>query len=163
MENIFYLPPTILKIFAERTKYKIPIVGINLLHTQEMFNSPNIFCNFKNIENGIAALTIEKDGIDVVYDDIFPDKGNTLEETRDIVKKKFGVVKEFKAKFEKNVLISLDGKPPVEAVKDYVGEFKKSEDELLENLEKGTFQVQMPNIVTTNLMKSIEIYEFHLG
>ncbi|MFQ6072970.1 MAG: FIST N-terminal domain-containing protein, partial [Methanosarcinales archaeon] len=146
-EKIFYTQPTTLKIFAEHTKYKIPILGINVVHTQMKFNTPNIFCNFKDIEDGIAALTIEKDGIDVVYDDIFPDKGNTLEETMYIVRKTFTVVKEFKANFERNVLISLDDKPPFEAVKNIVGVFKESEEKLLNNLEKGDLQVQMPYIL----------------
>jgi hypothetical protein len=143
-ENIFYQPPTILNIFAKHTDYKVPIIGINVLHTQVRFNSPNIFCNFQDINGGIAALTIEKTDINAVYDDIFPEKGKTLKETRHIVSSEFKTVKEFKANFEKNILISLDGKPPVEAVKNliYVSEEKK--EKILEHLDKGDFKVQMP-------------------
>ncbi len=143
-ENIFYQPPTILNIFAKHTDYKVPIIGINVLHTQVRFNSPNIFCNFQDIDGGIAALTIEKTDINAVYDDIFPEKGKTLKETRHIVSSEFKTVKEFKANFEKNILISLDGKPPVEAVKNliYVSEEKK--EKILEHLDKGDFKVQMP-------------------
>src|SRR5574341_155926 len=86
-ENILYLAPTILDIFAQRTDYKVPIIGVNVLHTQARFNSPNIFCNFKDIEDGIAALIIEKENMNAVYDDIFPEKGKDLEETKQIVGK----------------------------------------------------------------------------
>ncbi len=143
-ENIFYLPPTILDIFAKQTNYKVPIIGINVLHTQVRFNSPNIFCNFENIEGGIAALTIEKENLNAVYDDIFPEKGKTLEETKQVVNNEFTVIKEFKANFEKNVLISLDGKPPVEAVKGLIYISGEKEEELLKHLDKGDYKVHRP-------------------
>ncbi len=143
-KNIFYLPPTILNIFAKQTNHKVPIFGVNVLHTQVRFNSPNIFCNFENIDGGIAALVIEKEGVNAVYDDIFPEKGNALKETKQIMSNEFTVVKEFKADFEKNVLISLDGKPPVEAVKKLIYVSEEKEKELLGHLDKGDYQVQMP-------------------
>jgi len=145
--KIFYLPPTILEIFAAQLNYKLPIVGMNLMHTQVKLNSPSIFSNFKDIEAGIAALTIEKDDVEVIYDDIFPEKGNTIEETKEIIKENFKVVKEFDVLFEKNILISLDGKPPVQAVKDVTGTYEKDENELMENLDKGKFKVQVPYIL----------------
>jgi hypothetical protein len=146
-ENILYLPPTILNIFAKHTNYKVPIISINALHTQVRFDSPDIFCNFQDIDSGIAALTIEKNNINAVYDDIFPEKGRTLEETKHIISNEFTTIKEFKANFEKNVLISLDGKPPVEAVKNliYVSEEKK--EKLMEHLNKGDFKSQMPYVL----------------
>jgi hypothetical protein len=143
-ENIFYQPPDILNLFAKQTNYKVPIIGINVLHTQLRFNSPNIFCNFQDIESGIAALIIEKKKINAIYDDIFPQKGKTIEETRQIVRQEFTIIKEFKAIFEKNVLISLDGKPPMQAVKDLIYVSEENENELNEHLNKGDFKAQMP-------------------
>ncbi|MDY6965144.1 MAG: hypothetical protein SVM80_04135 [Halobacteriota archaeon] len=143
-KNIFYPPPTILNKFAEKTNYKVPIVGINVLHTQMKLDSPNIFCNFNDIDGGIAALTIEKDDINVIYDDIFPDKGKTLEETMKIVRDKFRIVEEYNAVFEKNVLISLDGEPPVDAVKDNIFVSNRNENKLVDKLEKGSFEAQIP-------------------
>ncbi|MFZ2412124.1 MAG: FIST N-terminal domain-containing protein [Candidatus Methanoperedens sp.] len=143
-ENIFYLPPTILSIFAKQTGYKVPIIGMNVMHTQVRFDSPHIFCNFEDIGGGMAALVIEKDGVNAVYDDIFPEKGETVKETMDIVRKEFTVIKEFKAKFEKNVLILLDDKPAVEAVKDYIGISKESQGDLIKRMGNGNLQVQMP-------------------
>lgn len=143
-ENIFYQSPKILNLFAKQTNFKVPIIGINVLHTQMRFNSPDIFCNFKDIDGGIAAVTIEKKNINVIYDDIFPSRGKTIEETRQIVRKEFKIIKEFNAKFEKNVLISLDGKPPVEAVKNLIYISEENEKELNERLNKGDFKVQMP-------------------
>ena len=143
-ENIFYLPPTVLSIFAKQTDYKVPIIGMNVMHTQVRFDTPHIFCNFEDIGGGIAALVIEKNDINAVYDDIFPEKGKTLEETRGIVSNEFTVIKEFKAKFEKNVLISLDGKPPVEAVKNLIHVSGEKEEKLMERLNKGDFKVQVP-------------------
>ncbi len=143
-ENIFYPPPTILNIFAKQTNYKVPIIGINVLHMQVRFNSPSIFCNFEDIEDGIVALTIEKENVNAVYDDIFPEKGRTMEETRHIVNKEFTVIKEFKANFIKNVLISLDGKPPVEAVKDLINISQEKKDDMLIHLDKGNYKLYRP-------------------
>ena len=143
-ENIFYQSPSILNIFAKQTNYKVPIIGMNVMHTQVRFNSPNIFCNFEDIDGGIAALTIEKKNINAIYDDIFPQKGKTLEETRNIVNNEFKIIKKFKAKFEKNILISLDGKPSVEAVNNLIYISDEKAKELNEHLDKGDFKVQMP-------------------
>ena len=143
-ENIFYLPPTVLDIFAKQTGYKIPIISINVMHTQVRFDTPNIFCNFEDIGGGIAALTIEKDNVNAVYDDIFPNKGNTLEETKDIVRKKFTILKEYKGSFEKNVLISLDGQPPMNSAKNLTAVTTKKEEDLLSQMNKGNLQVQTP-------------------
>lgn len=145
--KIFYLPPTILEIFAKKFEYKVPVVGMNVMHTQLKFNSPSIFSNFKDIEDGIAALVIEKDNVEVVYDDIFPDKGVTIEETMKIFKTKFKVVKEFKVLFDKNVLISLDDMPPIKAIKDAIGALEKNELELKDNLSKGGIQVSVPYFI----------------
>src|SRR3990170_1845493 len=95
-ENIFHLPPTILNIFAKHTGYKVPILGINVMHTQVRFNSPSIFCNFEDIDGGIAALTMEKNNINAIYDDIFPSKENTLQATKRKVSDEFTIIKEFK-------------------------------------------------------------------
>jgi len=146
--KIFYLPPTVLEIFAKQFDYKVPVVGMNVLHTQVKFNSPSIFSNFKDIGGGIAALVIEKDDVEVVYDDIFPDKGETVEETMEIIKNNFTVVKEFDALFKKNILISLDNMPPVKAVKDVIGASDKNELELQDNLGKGGLQVPVPYFVS---------------
>lgn len=143
-ENIFHLPPTILDIFAKETQYKVPIIGINLMHSQVRLNSPSVFCNFEDIGGGIAALTIEKDDVNAVYDDIFPDKGKTLEETKIKIRKEFTVLKEFKASFKKNVLISLDGMPPVNAVKDLTAVSARKEEDILNKMGTGDFQAQTP-------------------
>ncbi|MCK5460200.1 hypothetical protein KAI52_03730, partial [Candidatus Parcubacteria bacterium] len=80
--------------------------------------------------------------------DIFPDKGATMEETMEIVKENFKVVKEFDAVFEKNVLISLDGEAPVKAVKGVIGAYEIDDLSLKENLNKGTLQVQVPYFIS---------------
>jgi len=145
--KIFYLPPTILEIFAKQLDYKVPVVGMNVLHTQVKFNSPSIFSGFKDIGDGIAALVIEKDDVEVVYDDIFPNKGATMEETMEIVKENFKFVNKFDAIFEKNVLISLDDEAPFKAVENVTGAYEKNETELKEEFNKGSFQVQVPYIL----------------
>ena len=143
-DNIFYLPPTILEIFAKQTGYSVPIIGVNVMHTQVRINSPSIFCNFKDIEGGIAALVIEKQDVNAIYDDIFSEKGKTIEETRRNVNKEFTVIKEFKAIFEKNILISLDGMAPVEAVENLIYAAEKKKEDLLGKLEKGEYNLYIP-------------------
>ncbi len=143
-ENIFYLPSTILNIFAKQTNYEVPILGINVMHTQVRFNSPSIFSNFQDIGGGIAALTINKENVNIVYDDIFPDKGKNMEETKRIVNKEFTTIKEFKANFEKNILISLDGMSPVEAVENLIYMAEKKKEEMLGHLDKGDYNIYMP-------------------
>lgn len=143
-DNIFYLPPTILEIFAKQTGYSVPIIGVNVMHTQVRINSPSIFCNFKDIGGGIAALVIEKQDVNAIYDDIFTEKGKTMEETRRNVNKEFTIIKEFKAIFEKNILISLDGMAPVEAVENLIYAAEKKKDDLLGKLEKGEYKLYIP-------------------
>ena len=143
-EKIFYLVPTILEIFAKQTNYNVPIIGINVMHTHVRINSPSIFCNFKDIGGGIAALIIEKKGVNAIYDDIFSEKGNTMEETRHNVGDEFTIIKEFKANFEKNILISLDGMAPVEAVENLIYATEKKKEDLLGKLEKGDFKLYIP-------------------
>ncbi len=143
-ENIFYLPPTILDTFARYTNYKVPIIGINVMHTQVRFNSPNIFCNFEDIEDSIAVMTIEKNNVNAIFDDIFPNRGKTMEETKRIVSSEFKIIKQFKANFEKNVLISLDGKPPVKSVNELIYMSEEKKEDLLEHLNKGDLKVVMP-------------------
>jgi len=162
-ENIFYMPPTILDIFAKRTNYKVPIIGLNVMHTQVRLNSPSIFCNFKDIGGGIAALTIEKMGVNAIFDDIFPEKGHTLGETKNNLRKEFTVLKEFKANFSKNVLISLDGKPPIEAVKNLTALFQKNKEDLLGQMGKGDFQAQTPYMLMMSTSKSNGIVLIGIG
>jgi len=162
-ENIFYLPPTILNIFARQTKFKVPIIGLNVMHTQVRLNSPSIFCNFKDIGGGIAALTIEKIGVNTIFDDIFPEKGNSLDETKNNLRKEFTVLKEFKANFNKNVLISLDGMPPVEAVKNLTAIIQKNKEDLLDQIGKGDFQTQTPYMLMMSTNKSNGIILIGIG
>jgi len=133
------------------------------MHTQVRFNSPDIFCNFEDIEGGIAAVTIEKKNINAFYDDIFPVKGKTLEETKHIVGNEFKIVKKFKAKFEKNVLISLDGKPPVEAVKNLIYVSEEKEEKMMEHLDKGDFKTQMPYVLLFFNKKTNGIFLIGMG
>ncbi|MFZ3383343.1 MAG: hypothetical protein WA144_05405 [Candidatus Methanoperedens sp.] len=143
-DNIFYLPPTILEIFAKQTGYSVPIIGVNVMHTQVRINSPSIFCNFKDIGSGIAALVIEKQDVNAIYDDIFSEKGKTMEETRRNVSNEFKIIKEFKAIFEKNILISLDGMAPVEAVENLIYAAEKKKEDILGKLETGDFKLYIP-------------------
>lgn len=142
--KIFYPPTTVLELLAKKTNYRVPVIGINLMHTQMQFNSPSIFCNFKDIGNGIAALSIEKEDINVAYDDIFPEKGSTLDETKETVRKAFTVIKEYRANFEKNILISMDGKPVMDAIKDNTGLKAQDESGISAKLEQGDFQAVTP-------------------
>lgn len=162
-ERIFYMPPTILNIFAKHTNYKVPIIGMNVMHTQARFNSPNIFCNFKDIDGGIAALILEKKNINAIYDDIFPEKGKNMEETEHIVSNEFKIVKKFKANFEKNVLISLDDIPPVEAVKNLIYVSEEQEDKLLEHLDKGNYKAYMPYELLFHNKKTNGIFILGIG
>ncbi|HIH44974.1 MAG TPA: hypothetical protein HA257_07875 [Candidatus Methanoperedenaceae archaeon] len=145
--KIFYPPPTVLELFAKKIGCKVPVIGINLMHTQMQFDSPRVFCNFKDIRNGLAALTIEKEDISVTYDDIYPDKGLSLEETKEKVRRAFKVVKEFRANFEENILISLDGKHVMEAIRDNTGLRAHDETGISTNLERGDFQAVTPYVL----------------
>ncbi len=160
-ENIFFPPTLILERFAKHTEGRIPIIGINVMHTQVRFDYPRIFCNFKDINDGIAALIIEKENLNVVYDDIFPERGLSLDETIDIVRKEFTVVKEFKGHSHKNILISLDGRPPVEALKDLISVKNEEKDDLINRMDKGNFQVEMPYMLIFFNKKTNGI--FHTG
>ncbi len=162
-ESIIYPTPAILNIFSQRTNYEVPIIGMNVLNVQARFNTPSIFCNFKDIEDGIAALTIEKKNMNVIYNDIFPDKGKTLEETKHIVRNEFTIIKEFKANFEKSVLISLDDMSPIEAVKNLIHVSEEKEKELLEHLNKGDYKAQVPYVLLFFNKKTNGAYIIGIG
>jgi hypothetical protein len=162
-ENILYLPPTILEIFAKQTNHKVPIIGLNVMHTHVRLNTPSIFCNFKDIGGGIAALVIEKQGVNAIFDDIFPEKGKTMEETRRNVRDEFTIIKKFKANFEKNILISLNSMAPVEAVENLIYAAEKKKEDLLGKLEKGDYKLYIPYGLLFFNKKTNGIFQLGIG
>lgn len=158
--NLFNLPQHILKEFSERHP-EIPVAGVNVLHNQVKLDSPNVFCNWKDLGNAISAVVIEKGGIEFHYDDIFPEKGDTPEETFEIVRNMKGILREAKAEFVDNILISIDGRPPQEVLKELTGVKKPEENEFVGKLEKGKFEVQMP--YTIQFISKKTAGSFHMG
>jgi len=146
--SIFYPPSVVLSQFSN--KLNLPVIGINLGHSGWMFDSPNVFCNFKNVKNRIAALVLDKKGVNTIYDDIFPSKENvslrnTNNNTND--NNQFKILREFESLKKDNILISLDGKPPMEAINKVINILKIDEEELEESFEKGSLSGESPYIL----------------
>jgi len=157
---LFNLPQHVLEEFSKRHP-EIPVAGVDVLHAQVKLDSPNVFCNWRDLGNAISAVVIEKSGIEFHYDDIFPEKGETPEETFEIVRKMKGILREAHAEFVDNILISIDGRPPTEVFKELTGVKKPEENEFVGRLEKGKFEVQIP--YTLNFINRRTAGSFYMG
>jgi|Deesub1362A_J573_1020465.scaffolds.fasta_scaffold00610_23 hypothetical protein len=145
--NFVYPANTVLKIMAEATDFKTPIIGLNTLPMRIGYDSPSVFANFKEYKGGVSAFCI-KGKLNVVYDDIFPEKGRSLEETKNIVRKSFSKVETFKANMSKYVIMDIEGNPPFKLLQErYNTIHKMSEDEILNKVERKKLDVQTPFVI----------------
>lgn len=158
--GLFNLPQHVLKEFADKHP-EIPVAGVDVVHSQVRFDCPNVFCNWKDLGNGLSVVVVEKDGVEFHYDDIFPEKGETPEETMEKIRNMKGILREAEAEFAGNVLISIDGRAPQDVIKDLTGVKKPEDKEFLEKLNRGHFDVQMP--YTINFINRKTAGSFYMG
>ncbi|RZN63456.1 MAG: hypothetical protein EF811_00060 [Methanonatronarchaeia archaeon] len=142
-KGVFNLPQRILGSFEG---CDVPVVGVNLGHFNPKRESPRVFHNYSDIGNGVSGLIIEKEGVDVVSDDIYPSKAGGISETRDRVMEELKCLRSFSYRGSGNVISSIDGVPPMEKVEGFKGGVVSSE-EFREKVEEESISGESPFIM----------------
>ncbi len=114
-EKFVYPINDILRPFRDRGE---PAVSLNLMPLEAGFNTPTISLNGKDIGRALLRLKFNKK-IKLDYEDTFPERGNNLEETIEILKSEFGYAKVVTVEKSGVALGHVNGTPAVEfAVKE---------------------------------------------
>ncbi len=143
--NFIFPANRLLRILADSTGRRIPIIGINALPMQVGFDSPSIFANFEEIKGGIAVMGISGK-LNIIYEDIFPERNRkSVEET---IKTTFSNPVPLNATMNDTIIVDIEGRPPVEVVIERYNALKKlSEDEIMNKMTKKKLDVQTPFIL----------------
>lgn len=135
---------TVLKIISDKTGKNTPIIGLNLMPLEASANTPLILANYKNLKNGMAAMCF-KGKINTIFDDVFPERGNSYEETFEIVKDYFLGVEEVSVVKGGLVIAEVNGMKPVKFLEAKMSAFKEmKQDEFLKKVEDGKLQMATP-------------------
>ncbi|AIY90005.1 hypothetical protein GACE_0959 [Geoglobus acetivorans] len=132
-ERLFIPVNKVLRILG---KSGIPVGSINLVPLEVHEETPLILYNFRPIGQNVLVLAI-KDA-ELHFKDIFPERGNSVEETRKILSSFFALKDEVRVIKEGNVIGEINGMP----VKDYIREklgFEITQEEFIERVEGGNF------------------------
>ncbi len=121
-----------------------PIIGMNLMPLEAKFGTPRIFVDYENIGRGGVAVCF-KGKVNSVFHDVFPERGNSFEETVEILKTYFPNV-EIVDVVKKGIAIGeINGIRPVDFLEMKVRAYKTlNKDATLEKLESGRFQTVSP-------------------
>ncbi len=128
----------VLKILS---KAGIPVGSINLAPMEARENTPLILYNFEPIGRNVLILAFKN--ADIHFKDVFMKRGNSYEETLNVIKKQFAVKDHVKVRKSGVVLAEIDGM----SVKDYVKTLGFEEIEkknFVEKLEKEGFGTVTP-------------------
>ncbi len=129
-----------LRIMANET----PIIGMNLMPLEARFGTPVIFANYECIGRGAVAVCF-KGKVNTIFHDVLPERGNSFDETVEIMKNYFPNV-ELVDVVKKGIAIGeINGLRPVEFLESKVRAYKPMEqNETLNRLEKGRLQTVSP-------------------
>ncbi len=119
----------------------IPIGSINLVPIEVHENTPVIYHNFQPIGRNVLVLAI--DGAELHFKDIFPERGESYQDTENTLKTFFAFRDEVVVVKEGNVIGEINGLPVREYVKKRF-EMEIEENEFVEKIEKGDFSAISP-------------------
>lgn len=122
-------------------KARIPVASINLVPIEVHEETPLILYNFEPVGKNVLVVGL-KDA-ELYFKDIFPERGESYEETKEILGKFFALKDEVTIVKEGNVIGEINGLP----VKDYIKkrfELEMAENEFVEKLEKGELSAITP-------------------
>lgn len=145
LESKFVFPINkTLKILSRKTGEKTPIIGMNLVPLEGAAHTPLILANYKDIGRA-AAIMCFKGEINAIFHDIFPERGESYEETVEVIKSFFSNVEEVEVIKDGVVIGEINGMKPVEFLKMKMSGFKDvSEDEFLKRVESGRVLMASP-------------------
>ncbi|WP_456478037.1 hypothetical protein [Geoglobus ahangari] len=130
-ERIMIPVNTVLRVLG---KAGIPIGSINLVPLEAKPGMPAIYHNFKPIAQNILVVAFKE--VDFDFKDVFPERGNSFEETKKILSSYFALKEEVTVLKEGNVVAEVNGMPIREYIKEKFDEWI-DESEFLEKLERG--------------------------
>ncbi|RLI77842.1 hypothetical protein DRP07_11780 [Archaeoglobales archaeon] len=145
LEDHFIFPiDKVLKYLSESTGGEIPIMGMNLMPLEGKVGTPIILANYEEIGRGVAAMCF-KGEVNAVYHDIYPERGNSFEETVEIIKEYFSNVEEVEVVKAGIAIGEINGMTPMEFLRmKRVAYERIGEGEFLDKVEKGKLQTVTP-------------------
>jgi hypothetical protein len=148
LESKFVFPINkTLRIMAQKTGRKTPIIGMYLMPLEAASHTPLILANYKDIGRGIAAMCF-KGKVNAIFHDIFPERGNSYEETFEIIKNYFPETEEVKVVKDGTAIGEINGLKPVDFLKVKISGFEDvSQDEFLKRVENGKLQMATPYVL----------------
>ncbi len=137
-ERLFIPINKVLRILG---KSGISVGSINLVPLEVHEDTPLILHNFRPIGRNVLVIGLKN--ADLHFKDIFPERGDSFEETKEILRKFFAFKDEVKVLKEGNVIGEINGM----SVREYIKErfqLDVGEDEFIEKIEKGEFSAITP-------------------
>ncbi len=108
------------------------VAGMCLMPLSGGFRTPSLFVNFKECHRCCISLGI-RGKVKIHYHDVFPERGNSYEETVEILKEYFGRVERVKTVFGRIAIGEVNGKTAV----DFLSEKIHTRDIKENDLERG--------------------------
>jgi len=130
------------KVLRILGKSEIPIASINLVPLEVYVNTPLILYNFKAIRKNI--LVIAFNNLELKFKDIFPERGDSYEETKEALKKFFAFRDEVRIIKEGVVIGEIESMKVEEYIEKKLGLKSLTESEFIEKVEKGEFSAITP-------------------
>jgi hypothetical protein len=133
----------VLKYLSENTGKKTPIIGMNLMPMEGKVGTPVVLANYEEIGRGIAVMCF-KGKTNVIYHDIFPERGETFENTVSVIKDYFSNAEEVEVIKAEVAIGEINGKSPVEFLRGRLAYDEVKEDAFLDEVETGKVETVSP-------------------
>ncbi len=143
-DHLFFPIDKVLKHLSENTGRRTPIIGMNLMPMEAKIGTPLIIANYEEVGRGVAAMCF-KGEVNAVYHDIYPERGNSFEETVEIIKNYFSNVEEVKTVKAGIAIGEINEMPPMEFLREKRRGFDEvDEEKFLKKVEDGKLQTVSP-------------------
>jgi len=134
----------VLRIMADKTGGNTPIIGMNLMPLYATSNTPLILADYREIQPGAAAICF-KGRVNTIFHDVFPERGNSYEETFEIIKSVYTSVERVNVIKGGAVMGDVNGLTPTKFIKTKIRGFKELSQEIfLKEVEDGKLQMVSP-------------------
>ncbi|MBO8183798.1 MAG: hypothetical protein H0Z28_13590 [Archaeoglobus sp.] len=145
LEDHFIFPiDKVLRYLSESTGKGTPIIGMNLMPMEAKVGTPVILADYKEVGRGVAAMCL-KGKVNTVYHDIYPERGNSFEETVEIINSYFSNAEEVGVIKAGIAVGEINGMPPVEFLRVKRAAYEKVDEErFLDSVERGKLQTVTP-------------------
>ncbi|MFO7966918.1 MAG: hypothetical protein R6U44_04900 [Archaeoglobaceae archaeon] len=145
LESKFIFPiDKTLKIMSEKTGKDTPIIGMNLMNLEAASNTPLILANNKNIGRGAAAMCFEG-SVNISFNDVFPERGNSYEETAKIIKDYFTLAEDVDLIKSGISIGEINGLNTVDFLRMKKRGYEDlKQDDFLEKVEEGKLEMAAP-------------------